>query len=630
MTDGRPERPTYTTGQYIGAADLNATVDYNRDEVERLALSGRTWGIATGLGLIERTSPAGDVQMFIEPGIAWDGYGRPVVVLAPASVTPDLFARLPSGTQTLWLRYNSAGAHAVAPGFQTCGAGDPFTRISETYAIEAGNKLLSEQTDGVVIGGANVADPRDMLVAVDQNAAVMLDGSAAHQAFPGDTAPWLIPIGVAAWQAGSPARFLARSPAQLSQSRLVRRYVGAVAESVLAADGVLRLRDRQTDQETGKTDDDLGNAAAIQDTDIAMNAANRLVGNELVWVEGNMRVTGNARLFGKRLELRDSSGAEAGNAPLFLRRGVSVNNTAGGQDLQVCIGQATDGRDRLAVGVVKTPDAANPDGALDERVVIRTDGKVGIGIGANATPRTTLDVRGTIAGAESDITQHLAILENTAGANADVLALKVNVAVPDGTNNFITFFGASTPVGRIEGNGGGGVSFTSGGADFAEVIPRAAGVPPIGAGRIVGIRAGQVWLETEAADAVLVTTDRPAVIGNAPELQAMAGCETVALLGQVPVMVAGPVHAGDLILASGAADGMGRALPAAALEPDHLPLIVGRAWESADGAFPCRVSALVGPGVATAAATAALLAAQTRAIARLSAELARLQRAAAD
>jgi len=140
MTDGRPERPTYTTGQYIGAADLNATVDYNRDEVERLALSGRTWGIATGLGLIERTSPAGDVQMFIEPGIAWDGYGRPVVVLAPASVTPDLFARLPSGTQTLWLRYNSAGAHAVAPGFQTCGAGDPFTRISETYAIEAGNK----------------------------------------------------------------------------------------------------------------------------------------------------------------------------------------------------------------------------------------------------------------------------------------------------------------------------------------------------------------------------------------------------------------------------------------------------------------------------------------------------------
>ena len=48
MPDGRPERPTYSTGQYIGAADLNAAVDYNRDEVERLALSGATWGSPPG------------------------------------------------------------------------------------------------------------------------------------------------------------------------------------------------------------------------------------------------------------------------------------------------------------------------------------------------------------------------------------------------------------------------------------------------------------------------------------------------------------------------------------------------------------------------------------------------------
>jgi hypothetical protein len=629
MPDGRPQRPTYTTGQYIGAADLNAAVDYNRDTVERLALSGRNWGIATGLALIERTMPTGGVQMFIEPGIAWDGYGRPVVVLSPAPVTSDLFAHLSSGTQSVWLRYNAAGAQAVASGFQTCGAGDPFTRVAESYAIEAGNKLLSEQTDGIIIGGSAVADPRDMLVSVDQNAAVMLDGSAAHQTFPGDTARWLIPIGVAAWQAGPPGRFLARSPAQLSQSRRSRRYVGAVAESVQAADGVLRLRDRQTDQQTGMTDDDLANAAAIQESDIAANAAHRLVGNELVWVEGNMRVTGNTRLFGKRLELRDGSGAEAGNAPLFLRRSVSPNNAAGGQDMQVCIGQASDGRDRLAIGVVKPPDAANPDGALDERVVIRTDGKVGIGTGPSATPRATLDVRGAVAGAETDFAQHLVVLENTAGANADVLALKVNLASPDSTNNFITFFGSAGPVGRIEGSAG-GVTYGTSGADFAEVVPRAGGAAPVGAGRIVGVRNGCVSLQTEGAEAVLVTTDRPAVIGNAPEREAMASCETVALLGQVPVMVVGPVSAGDLILASGEADGVGRALPASDIEPELLPLVVGRAWENAVGAGPRRVNALVGPGVATTAAAAALLAAQARTIARLSAELAGLQLAAAD
>jgi hypothetical protein len=39
-----------------------------------------------------------------------------------------------------------------------------------------------------------------------------------------------------------------------------------------------------------------------------------------------------------------------------------------------------------------------------------------------------------------------------------------------------------------------------------------------------------------------------------------------------------------------------------------LPLLVGRAWESAEGTIPRRVNALVGPAVATAAALSALLA----------------------
>ena len=131
MSDTLPERPTFISGQYIGADDLNAAVDYARDETRRLALSARTWGIGTGLALVEVPDATGNVQMFIEPGIAWDGYGRPVVVLSPAPVTPDLFASLPSGNQMVWLRYTAAGTQAVAPGFQTCGDGDPTTRVLE-------------------------------------------------------------------------------------------------------------------------------------------------------------------------------------------------------------------------------------------------------------------------------------------------------------------------------------------------------------------------------------------------------------------------------------------------------------------------------------------------------------------
>src|SRR5271166_5619829 len=169
MSDTLPERPTFTSSQYIGASDLNAAVDYARDETRRVALSARTWGIGTGLALVEVPDASGGVQMFIEPGIGWDGYGRPVVVLAPAPVTPDFFAALPSGNQIVWLRYNATGTQAISPGFQTCGAGDPTTRVLESYAIEAGNKSPTQQSDGVVIAGAAVADPRDMLIAVDQN-----------------------------------------------------------------------------------------------------------------------------------------------------------------------------------------------------------------------------------------------------------------------------------------------------------------------------------------------------------------------------------------------------------------------------------------------------------------------------
>ena len=54
MSDTLPERPTFISGQYIGADDLNAAVDYARDETRRLALSARTWGIGTGLALVRK------------------------------------------------------------------------------------------------------------------------------------------------------------------------------------------------------------------------------------------------------------------------------------------------------------------------------------------------------------------------------------------------------------------------------------------------------------------------------------------------------------------------------------------------------------------------------------------------
>ncbi len=890
MSDTLPERPTFISGQYIGADDLNAAVDYARDETRRLALSARTWGIGTGLALVEVPDATGSVQMFIEPGIAWDGYGRPVVVLSPAPVTPDLFASLPSGNQMVWLRYTATGTRAVAPGFQTCGAEDPTTRVLESYAIETGTQTVQQQTDGVIIGGATVTDPRDMLIAVDTNAPVVLDGSVAYQTFPDDTGIWLIPVGIAAYTAGAPGSFSARSATQLALSRTVRRYMGVAAESLLAADGVLRLRDRETDNPTGETDTQLDQAAAIQSTDIGVdpNNSTRLIGNELVWVEGNMRITGNARMFGTQLELRDPSGNNGAQnvAPEFLRSASPASNPLGGQDLQICIGSSVTGtppNDRLTIGVltqaVNAISSTSPDGPLNELVVVRTDGRVAIGthaidsystlannlvvasaadtgitvvsapgntgnlyfadgtgknqqmdgyvaydhskselelgagaqtvlavtpgsvvigdadpagftgdtdqlivasssegagitisgksgtidsidfangtttfdagfirynltsnemsfgtngtaqvyidsagrvgigtasptgpvqvasgsdphslvldlaaiqafnnttasplqlqpqgssvgigtatpssllqvhasgnntglivdsdagttslragagtvaIGAAGPARTTLDVQSAIENVSASVTPaaHLAILENTATTGANVLALMVGASEAADTNcRFVTFFdGNGTDIGAIVGSGDSSafqtVTYSTYAADYAEAVPRSPGVESIGSKKIVGVRAGQVSLATDGADAVFVTSESPAMLARRPHRDKEDAYETLAFLGQVHVMVDGPVRSGDLIVASGKADGKGRAVPLEEVQPEDLAMTVGRAWESADDGSK-GVNALVGPGIVTAAAAGVLLARQAREIERLSAQLAR-------
>ncbi|MGF6870985.1 tail fiber domain-containing protein [Paraburkholderia sp. MM5477-R1] len=409
MSDTLPQRPTFSNGQYIGADDLNAAVTYDRDKTARQALSGRTWGIASGLALVEITDATGATQMYIEPGIAWDGYGRPIVVISPAPVTLDLFAGLPPGNQPVWLKYSALDTQRISPGFQTCGTGDPVTRIADSYAIVTGAQNVTQQTGGVVLNGVTVADPRDMLIAFDAAAAVVLDGSAPHQLFPDDSAAWLVPVGIVSYVAGSPGSFNPRTEAQLALSRVARRYANCVAESVLAADGVLRLRDRQTDQQSGLTDDDLAAKNSIQASDVQSdpNNATRLVGNELVWVEGNMRVLGDARLWGGMLSLRVADGTEPAGS-LFLRRNADTT-TPTVQNLEVSIGQAPAGGlvNRLLVAASQPATANTPATLLAPPALsVGTDSRVGIGV---AVPGAglTLDVNGDFGHDGDPTTLHL-------------------------------------------------------------------------------------------------------------------------------------------------------------------------------------------------------------------------------
>jgi hypothetical protein len=285
------ERPRFYEGQYLGAGDLSAASLYGRVAQARHALGAHTWGIAIGLDLVERKLPSGEVQVTVAPGMAWDGYARPVVVLAPALLGADHFRNFqgntPSNGQLLsvWLRYDETEAGAPSAGFESCAGGDQQARVIESFAIELGEPIIPHGSLTIAGRAVDAAKARS---AFNPGAPDVYDESVPYQAFPdgGSLPPWWIPIGKVRWQKlpGQPGRLLARNDSapdamhrDSNLNRSFRHHLGVVAETIHAADGVLRLRDRWSDP------------AAI-----ASDPKNPPV-NDLLWVEGNMRVLGDAR-----------------------------------------------------------------------------------------------------------------------------------------------------------------------------------------------------------------------------------------------------------------------------------------------------------------------------------------------
>lgn len=90
-----PLRPTFSEGQILGAADLNAQVDYERLGAVLHERTEHLWGVAQGLVLT--TLPSSDsngnafVVVTLSPGRAVDPLGRAIVVTAPVPLQPSDF-----------------------------------------------------------------------------------------------------------------------------------------------------------------------------------------------------------------------------------------------------------------------------------------------------------------------------------------------------------------------------------------------------------------------------------------------------------------------------------------------------------------------------------------------------------
>ena len=126
------------------------------------------------------------------------------------------------------------------------------------------------------------------------------------------------------------------------------------------------------------------------------------------------------------------------------------------------------------------------------------------------------------------------------------------------------------------------MTLASGGADFAEYLPRLCADEAIEEGDVVGIFGGNISKTTRGARLLAAITVRPVVAGNLPSRERESLYGQVALLGQVGVKVWGKVQVGDFIVPSGLNDGIGLVISPDRISAVESAQILGKAWESSD------------------------------------------------
>ena len=159
----RIEFPIYYEDQILGAGDLNAAVELSTGQIARHARTAHTWGIVTGLELLEEPKTSGSspyVDVTCTAGVAIDGWGREIVVPEDELLNPLSFANasvFASGKlHPVFLigRDEDAAVPSLAMG--ACFSAET-SRRSQSYVIEFGRPGsqfdLDDQTPATALDG---------------------------------------------------------------------------------------------------------------------------------------------------------------------------------------------------------------------------------------------------------------------------------------------------------------------------------------------------------------------------------------------------------------------------------------------------------------------------------------------
>lgn len=373
MASDITERLNYYQFQTLGAADLKDQQSYHRALRRRHNLGPHSWGVITGLEIVEQARD-GDppfVDIFVMPGIAVDGYGREIIVMEPAPLSPALFSAYNTDrVLEVWIAYDEIALRTPQGGFAPCRNDEAFSRIRETFRFAVGG--LQVIRGEVIVAGrpavpAAAAAPGDPVMPEDE--------LVAFQEFPEDERAqrWHVQLGRVRWD-GAAGKFRpAGSPATLAQGRV---WAGLRGASLKSESNRLTLAPR----------------VAFADADA----------REFASIEGRLTVQGritarlNVDVWGGRVRFLDADGREtaAGNnappPPIWMQRlGSGADGTG---DLRIHIGDVASKDTRLTIG----PGPAATTFASEKVVMaVRGDDRVDIptgGLGFGATHRQAIDL----------------------------------------------------------------------------------------------------------------------------------------------------------------------------------------------------------------------------------------------
>ncbi len=233
MPSGDIKRVNYSERQFLRPQDFQDEQAYHIDMRRRHNIAHHTWGIVAGLDLEEQAiEGAEEVNVYVKPGMAVDGFGREIFVVQPYKLNPEDGFK-PFNTKRhleVWISYNQELADRPPAGYEVCDVKDQFIRLRENFKIKVGPQTPPH--DAVVIAGERKIPPT-----------IPSDESIPYQELPedGDNPRWLVRVGSVSWD-GVNQKFL-KAPTEVL---LIagRNYVGNVAAEIQAPVGELVIKDR--------------------------------------------------------------------------------------------------------------------------------------------------------------------------------------------------------------------------------------------------------------------------------------------------------------------------------------------------------------------------------------------------